>query len=145
MEGTSSNRPRVLHTMMRVRDLDKSLSFYTEDLGMRLLRKKSYEDGRFTLAYLGYAGEDETAVVELTHNWDQSENYQIGNGYGHVAIGVEDIYAFCASLETRGVKLVRKPGPMKVDPLEIAFIEDPDGYKVEIIGLPSFRNAIVAA
>ena len=130
--------------MVRVRDLNRSLRFYTEGLGMKLLRQKAYEEGRFTLAYLGYACESEAAVVELTHNWDQVQNYELGNGYGHVAIGVEDVYAFCKSLEERGVKIVRKPGPMKVEPLEIAFIEDPDGYKVEIIGLPSFRNAITA-
>ena len=141
----TNGKPRVLHTMVRVRDLDRSIAFYRDDLGMNVLRRLDFEDGRFTLVYLGYAGEESSAVVELTHNWDDSESYDLGNGYGHIAIGVEDLYAFCDQLEARGIEMTRKPGPMKMDPLEIAFLEDPDGYKVELIGMPSFRDALARA
>ncbi|HYD64670.1 lactoylglutathione lyase [Azospirillum sp.] len=124
---------RMLHTMVRVFDLDKSLDFYTRLLGMNLLRKNDYEGGRFTLAFVGYGDEKDTAVIELTHNWDQKEPYSIGTGYGHIAIGVPDIYGTCDKLRAEGAKITREPGPMKHGSTVIAFIEDPDGYKIELI------------
>lgn len=124
---------RLLHTMIRVRDLDASIDFYTRLLGMKLLRRKDYEGGRFTLAFVGYGDEAETAVLELTHNWDQAEPYDLGDGFGHVAIGVQDIYGLCDRLKAEGVKVTREPGPMKHGTTVIAFLEDPDGYKVELI------------
>ncbi|WP_207458495.1 lactoylglutathione lyase [Azospirillum sp. SYSU D00513] len=124
---------RLLHTMLRVLDLEKSLDFYTRLMGMRLLRRTDYEGGRFTLAFVGYGEESDTAVLELTHNWDQAEPYSIGSGYGHIAIGVPDIYATCEKLAAEGVKIPRPPGPMKHGTTVIAFVEDPDGYKVELI------------
>lgn len=124
---------RLLHTMLRVFDLEKSITFYTELLGMRLLRRTDYEGGRFTLAFIGYGAESDTAVIELTHNWDQAEPYTIGSGYGHIAIGVPDAYAACDALRAAGAKITREPGPMKHGSTVIAFVEDPDGYKVELI------------
>jgi lactoylglutathione lyase len=124
---------RLLHTMLRVLDLEKSLDFYTRLLGMRLLRRTDYEGGRFTLAFVGYGEESDTAVLELTHNWDQTEPYSIGSGYGHIAIGVPDIYRTCERLAAEGVPIPRPPGPMKHGTTVIAFVEDPDGYKVELI------------
>ena len=124
---------RMLHTMVRVFDLDKSLDFYTRLLGMKLLRKNDYEGRRFTLAFVGYGDEKDTAVIELTHNWDQKEPYAIGTGYGHIAIGVPDIYATCETLRAGGARITREPGPMKHGSTVIAFIEDPDGYKIELI------------
>ena len=124
---------RLLHTMIRVLDLDKSIQFYTQLLGMRLLRRTDYEGGRFTLAFVGYGEESDTAVLELTHNWDQTEPYAIGTGFGYLAIGVADIYAACDALRAAGVKITREPGPMKHGSTVIAFVEDPDGYKVELI------------
>ncbi|MBP2312374.1 lactoylglutathione lyase [Azospirillum soli] len=124
---------RLLHTMLRVFNLEKSIDFYTRLLGMKLLRRNDYEGGRFTLAFVGYGDESDTAVLELTHNWDQAEPYTIGSGYGHIAIGVPDIYATCEQLAKEGVKIPRPPGPMKHGSTVIAFIEDPDGYKVELI------------
>jgi lactoylglutathione lyase len=124
---------RMLHTMLRVYDLDKSIDFYTRLLGMKLLRRNDYEGGRFTLAFVGYGDESDHTVLELTHNWDQKEPYQLGTAYGHIAIGVPDIYGTCKELETEGVKIPRPPGPMKHGTTVIAFIEDPDGYKVELI------------
>jgi lactoylglutathione lyase len=124
---------RMLHTMLRVLDLDKSIDFYTRLLGMKLLRRTDFEGGRFTLAFVGYGEEKDHTVLELTHNWDQKEPYTIGSGYGHIAIGVPDIYETCKLLETEGVKIPRPPGPMKHGSTVIAFIEDPDGYKVELI------------
>lgn len=123
---------RILHTMIRVGNLDRSLAFYTDVLGMRLLRKKDYPDGRFTLAFVGYGDESDTAVLELTHNWD-TERYELGGGFGHVAIGVDDIYAACDAIKAKGGKVVREPGPMKHGGSVIAFIEDPDGYRIELI------------
>ncbi|MBW2522962.1 MAG: lactoylglutathione lyase [Deltaproteobacteria bacterium] len=124
---------RILHTMIRVGDLDRSLSFYTEVLGMRLLRKKDYPGGKFTLAFVGYGDEEETAVIELTHNWE-TDRYDLGDGFGHIALAAEDIYATCDRIRERGGKIVREPGPMKHGTTEIAFVEDPDGYKIELIG-----------
>ena len=124
---------RLLHTMLRVYDLEKSLDFYTRLLGMKLLRRNDYEGGRFTLAFVGYGDEKDTAVLELTYNWDQAQPYDIGTAYGHIALGVPDIYATCEQLAKEGVKIQRPPGPMKHGTTVIAFIEDPDGYKVELI------------
>lgn len=118
--------------MLRVNDLDESLAFYVGVLGMKLLRRTDYESGRFTLAFVGYGGEDETAVLELTHNWD-TRSYELGNAFGHVAIGSEDIYATCEEIRRRGGKIVREPGPMKGGTTVIAFVEDPNGYKIELI------------
>ena len=123
---------RILHTMLRVNHLDESLRFYTEVLGMKLLRKHDYESGRFTLAFLGYGDEDQTAVLELTHNWD-THSYDHGNAFGHVAIGTGDIYATCEQIAALGGKIVRPPGPMKHGSTVIAFVEDPNGYKIELI------------
>lgn len=124
---------RLLHTMIRVRDLDRSLDFYTRLLGMRLLRRSDYPEGRFTLAFIGYGEESDHTVIELTHNWDRAEPYTVGDSYGHLAIGVSDIYATCAQLAAEGVPLPRPPGPMKHGKTVIAFIEDPDGRKIELI------------
>ena len=123
---------RLLHTMIRVGDLDKSLDFYTRHLGMKLLRRTDFPDGKFTLAFVGYGEEKDHTVVELTHNWDTAE-YDKGTGFGHLAIGVPDIYATCEGLAKEGVPIPRPPGPMKHGSTVIAFIEDPDGYKVELI------------
>lgn len=123
---------RLLHTMLRVGDLDRSLSFYTEVLGMTLLRRKDYPDGKFTLAFLGYQPENEGAVIELTHNWDTS-SYDLGNGYGHIALEVEDAYEACEKIKERGGRVVREAGPMKHGQTIIAFVEDPDGYMIELI------------
>ena len=123
---------RLLHTMLRVGDLEKSIAFYTDVLGMKLLRRRDYPDGKFTLAFLGYGDESENAVIELTHNWE-TKSYDIGTGYGHIAVGLPDIYAACAEVKAKGGKVTREPGPMKFGGTQIAFIEDPDGYKVEFI------------
>ena len=127
---------RMLHTMLRVGDLEQSISFYTEVLGMQLLRRKDYPTGRFTLAFLGYGPESDHTVLELTHNWDTSA-YELGDGYGHIALGVEDIHSTCAGIADQGGRVVREPGPMKHGSTVIAFVEDPDGYKVELIELSS--------
>lgn len=123
---------RILHTMLRVGDLDRSLRFYTEVLDMRVLRRSDYPDGRFTLAFVGYQDESEGAVLELTHNWDTS-SYELGTAYGHIALEVDDAAAACARVEARGGKVVRPAGPMKHGTTVIAFVEDPDGYKIEFI------------
>jgi lactoylglutathione lyase len=123
---------RILHTMLRVGDLQRSLDFYTQVLSMKLLRRKDYPDGRFTLAFVGYGDEAATAVLELTHNWD-TPSYQLGNGYGHVAIEVDDAYKACDEVSKRGGKVTRAAGPMKHGTTVIAFVEDPDGYKIEFI------------
>ena len=125
---------RVLHTMLRVGNLERSLDFYTNVLGMKELRRKDYPDGRFTLAFVGYGDESSNAVIELTHNWD-TEAYDIGNGYGHIALGMENIYTACDAIREKGGKITRAPGPMKHGKTEIAFVEDPDGYKIELIQL----------
>ena len=125
---------RLLHTMLRVGDLERSLSFYTEVLGMRLLRRKDYPEGRFTLAFVGYGEERDHTVLELTHNWDTAA-YDIGGGYGHIAIGVNDIAGTCQAIAAKGGRVVRPPGPMKHGSTVIAFVEDPDGYRVELIQL----------
>jgi lactoylglutathione lyase len=123
---------QLLHTMIRVNDLDESVRFYCERLGMTLLRKHDFPSGRFTLAFVGYGDESAQTVIELTYNWD-THHYEIGTGFGHLAIGVPDIYAACDRLRAQGVKIVREPGPMKHGGSEIAFIEDPNGYRIELI------------
>jgi lactoylglutathione lyase len=124
---------RMLHTMIRVFDLEKSIDFYCNKLGMQLLRRTDFPDGKFTLAFVGYGPEATNAVIELTHNWGQAEPYQIGTGFGHVALGVKDIYGACEKLAAAGAKIPRPPGPMKHGTSVIAFVEDPDGYKIELI------------
>ena len=124
---------KYLHTMIRVLDLDKSMDFYTRLLGMNELRRKDFPTGKFTLTFVGYGDEADNTVVELTHNWDQKEPYDLGDAFGHLALGVKDIYATCEALEKEGVSIPRPPGPMKHGGSVIAFIEDPDGYKIELI------------
>jgi lactoylglutathione lyase len=124
---------RLLHAMIRVRDQDRSIDFYTRHLGMKVLRQKDYEGGRFTNTFVGYEHEDSGTVLELTCNWDQVEPYTHGSGFGHLAVAVPDIYATCAALGKEGVTITRPPGPMKHGTTVIAFIEDPDGYKIELI------------
>jgi len=124
---------RFLHTMIRVLDLDASIDFYTRLLGMKLLSRKDYPSGEFTLAFVGYGDERDHTVVELTHNWGRTEPYDLGDGFGHLAIGVPDIYGTSERLAAEGVKIPRPPGPMKHGGSVIAFIEDPDGYKIELI------------
>ena len=123
---------RILHTMLRVTDLERSLAFYTGVLGMRLLRRTDYPEGKFTLAFVGYGDEAGNAVIELTHNWGV-EKYELGNAFGHLAIEVADAYAACANIKQRGGRVVREAGPMKHGSTVIAFVEDPDGYKIELI------------
>jgi lactoylglutathione lyase len=127
------SKPRLLHTMVRVRDLDKALHFYVDLLGMSLLRKQDYPDGKFTLAFVGYGPESEQAVVELTYNWDRDKDYDLGDSYGHLAIGVADIERECGRLRAAGVPVPRPPAPMKFGGTVIAFVEDPDGRKIELI------------
>ena len=119
--------------MIRVGDLDRSIQFYTETLGMELLRKNDYPDGKFTLAFLGYGPESESCVLELTHNWD-TDSYDPGTGYGHIAIETNDVYAACEKIRERGGNITREPGPMKHGTTVLAFVEDPDGYKIELLG-----------
>lgn len=123
---------RILHTMLRVGDLDRSIAFYSEVLGMRLLRRQDYPEGRFTLAFIGYQDEADGAVIELTQNWDTT-GYDLGNGFGHIAVAVPDAYRACDEIKARGGKVVREAGPMKHGTTVIAFVEDPDGYKIELI------------
>ena len=129
---------RLLHTMLRVGDLDKSIAFYTEVLGMSLLRRKDYPEGKFTLAFVGYGDEASNSVIELTHNWD-TRSYELGNGYGHIALEVEDVYKACEDIRAAGGKIVREAGPMMHGSSILAFVEDPDGYKIELLS-PSRRD-----
>ncbi len=131
--ASDASQFQLLHTMIRVRDLDKSIDFYTRLLGMRLLRRKDYPSGEFTLAFVGYGDEDAHTVLELTHNWGQKEPYRVGTGFGHLAVGVPDIYGTCERLDKEGVNIPRPPGPMKHGGSVIAFVEDPDGYKIELV------------
>jgi len=124
---------RLLHTMLRVTNLQRSLQFYTELLGMRLLRKQDHPEGKFTLAFVGYGEESQHTVLELTHNWE-TESYDLGTGFGHVAIEVDDVYQACEQIRSKGGKIVREPGPMKHGSTVLAFVEDPDGYRVELLG-----------
>jgi lactoylglutathione lyase len=123
---------RILHTMLRVGDLQRSIDFYTHVLGMKVLRRKDYPEGRFTLAFVGYGDEESEAVLELTHNWD-TDRYDLGSGYGHVAIEVADARVMCEDVRKRGGRVTREAGPMKHGTTVIAFVEDPDGYKIEFI------------
>jgi lactoylglutathione lyase len=123
---------KILHTMLRVGNLDRSLKFYTEVMGMRLLRRADFPAGKFTLAFVGFQDESEGAVIELTHNWE-TDHYDIGTGYGHIALAVPDAYAACDAIRQRGGNVVREAGPMKGSTTVIAFVEDPDGYKIELI------------
>ena len=124
---------RILHTMLRVGDLDRSIRFYTEVLGMQLLRRKDYPEGKFTLAFIGYGAEAENTVIELTYNWD-TDHYDLGNGYGHIALEVDDVYAATDEIRERGGKIIRDAGPMNAGTTIISFVEDPDGYPIELIG-----------
>ncbi len=124
---------RLLHTMLRVGNLEQSIEFYTRVLGMKLLRQKDYPDGKFTLAFVGYGDESDHTVIELTYNWD-THSYDLGAGYGHIAIEVDDVYAAVEELQNRGGKVIRPAGPMNAGTTIIAFVEDPDGYQVELIG-----------
>lgn len=133
MTAASPDAFRMLHTMIRVRDLERSLAFYTGALGMQVLRRQDFPNGRFTLAFVGYGPEEAHTVLELTHNWDQEEDYAQGDAWGHIALGVPDIYGTCERLEADGVRIPRPPGPMQHGSTVIAFIEDPDGYKIELI------------
>ena len=125
---------KMLHTMLRVGDLEKSIAFYTDILGMKVLRQKDYPGGRFTNTFVGYGDEKDNTVLELTYNWDTS-SYDLGEGYGHIALGVDDIYGTCDRIKAQGGKVSREPGPMKHGTTVIAFVEDPDGYKIELIQL----------
>ena len=131
---------RMLHTMLRVGDLDRSIAFYCDILGMKLLRRKDYPGGEFTLAFVGYGEEKDNTVIELTYNWGVEE-YDLGKGYGHIALGVDDIYGTCDRIKAQGGKVSREPGPMKHGSTVIAFIEDPDGYKIELIQLGTQGSA----
>jgi lactoylglutathione lyase len=127
---------RILHTMIRVGDLDRSIKFYTEVLGMKLLRQKEYPNGEFTLAFIGYGDESENTVIELTYNWG-TESYDLGNGFGHIAIEVDDVYKATEEIRNRGGKIIREAGPMNAGTTIIAFVADPDGYPIELIGKKS--------
>lgn len=124
---------RMLHTMIRVMDLDKSLAFYTGPMGMKLLRKRDVPEGKYSLAFVGYGEEKDQAVVELTHNWGQERPYELGTGFGHLAVGVPDVRKVCEEVMKAGGKVTRAPGPVKFGTTVIAFVEDPDGYKIELI------------
>jgi len=124
---------RMLHTMLRVGDLDRSIAFYTEILGMRLLRRQDYPEGQFTLAFVGYGDEADHTVLELTYNWD-TDHYDLGSGYGHIAIEVDDVYQAADAISAKGGKILREAGPMNAGTTIIAFVEDPDGYPIELIG-----------
>ena len=128
---------RILHSMIRVNNLEESIKFYTQVLGMNLLREKEYPEGKFSLAFLGYGKETEETVIELTYNWDKSE-YEHGNAFGHIAIEVDDIYQFCEEIKNKGAKIIRDPGPTMGSKLVLAFIEDPNGYKIELIEKGTF-------
>jgi lactoylglutathione lyase len=123
---------RLLHTMIRVGNLEKSINFYTEILGMKLLRQKEYPDGKFTLAFVGYGDEKNHSVIELTYNWD-TDAYDLGSGFGHLAIEVDDVYAAAEKIRAQGGKIIREPGPMNAGTTIIAFVEDPDGYQIELL------------
>jgi lactoylglutathione lyase len=127
---------RLLHTMLRVGNLERSIAFYTDVLGMQLLRRRDNPEQRYTLAFVGYGPESETAVLELTHNWD-TDRYELGDAYGHIAIACENVAASCAAIRDRGGRVVREPGPVRGGTTVIAFVEDPDGYRIELIERPS--------
>ena len=124
---------RLLHTMIRVKDLDRSVAFYTKLLGMKELRRREVPEGKYTLSFVGYGDESSGAVVELTYNWDQKDGYDLGTGFGHLAVGLPDVYKACEEMRKAGAKITREPGPVKFGTTVIAFVEDPDGYKVELV------------
>ncbi len=128
---------RILHTMIRVNDLDESIKFYQDLFGMKVLRKADYPDGKFSLAFIGYGGEDTNTVIELTHNWETS-HYDHGNAYGHIAIEVDDAYKSCEDIKSKGGKVIREAGPMMHGTTVLAFVEDPNGYKIELIQKGTF-------
>lgn len=130
------SEPRMLHTMIRVQDLDRSVAFYTGPMGMKELRRREVPEGRYTLAFVGYGDEQSQAVVELTYNWDQAQPYDLGSGFGHLAVGLSDIKTACERVRAAGGKVTREPGPVKFGTTVIAFVEDPDGYKIELIERP---------
>jgi len=127
---------RILHTMIRVGNLDRSIAFYTEVLGMQLLRRKDYPEGKFTLAFVGYGDEAHNSVIEMTYNWG-TDHYDLGEGFGHIALEVEDVHQAAEAIRERGGKIIREPGPMNAGSTIIAFVEDPDGYPIELIGKKS--------
>ena len=127
------SQPRTLHTMLRVKDLEKSVQFYTGAMGMKELRRREVPEGKYTLVFVGYAEESEQAAVELTFNWDQTDGYDLGTGFGHLAVGLPDVYKACEEMRAAGAKITREPGPVKFGTTVIAFVEDPDGYKIELI------------
>lgn len=127
---------RILHTMLRTGDLDRAINFYTQVLGMKLLRRKDYPEGKFTLAFLGYGGEQDNSVIELTYNWGV-DKYEIGTGYGHIALEVDDVFAACETIRQKGGRIIREAGPMNAGTTIIAFVADPDGYYIELIGKKS--------
>lgn len=129
---------RILHAMLRAGDLDKSVQFYQDVMGMDVLRRRDHEAGRFTLVFLGYASERESTVIELTHNWD-TDSYEMGTAFGHIAIGVDDVYQACDKIKAAGGKVTREAGPMKGGGSVLAFVEDPDGYKIELLELSRFN------
>ena len=124
---------RLLHTMLRVKDLDRSVAFYTKLLGMKELRRREVPDGKYTLCFVGYGDENDQAVIELTYNWDQATPYDLGSGFGHLAVGLPDVYKACDEMKKAGAKITREAGPVKFGTTVIAFVEDPDGYKVELV------------
>lgn len=129
----STNGQRLLHTMIRVKDLGASVNFYTRLLGMKELRRSEVPEGKYTLSFVGYGDEADTSVIELTYNWGKDDGYELGTGFGHLAVGVPDVAATCRELRAAGVKITREPGPVKFGTTVIAFVEDPDGYKIELI------------
>ncbi|HTU53935.1 MAG TPA: lactoylglutathione lyase [Acetobacteraceae bacterium] len=129
----STGDQRLLHTMIRVKDLDASVNFYTKLLGMKELRRREVPDGKYTLSFVGYGDEADSSVIELTYNWGKDDGYELGTGFGHLAVGVPDVAATCANLRTAGAKITREPGPVKFGTTVIAFVEDPDGYKIELV------------
>lgn len=128
---------RILHTMLRVGDLDRSIQFYTEVLGMRLLRRESYPKGEYTLAFVGFGDENDSSVIEFTYNWGVSE-YELGNAFGHISIEVDDVYLAADKIRSQGGKVVREPGPMNAGTTVVAFFEDPDGYQIELIAKKTY-------
>ncbi len=126
-------KARLLHTMLRVKDLDRSVAFYTKHLGMTELRRREVPDGKYTLAFVGYGDENSASVLELTYNWDQAAPYDLGTGFGHLAVGLPDVYKACEDLKQAGAKITREAGPVKFGTTIIAFVEDPDGYKIELV------------
>jgi lactoylglutathione lyase len=132
----STGDQRLLHTMIRVKDLDASVGFYTKLLGMKELRRREVPEGKYTLAFVGYGDEAEQSVLELTYNWGKDDGYELGTGFGHLAVGVPDVAATCSALRRAGARIAREPGPVKFGTTVIAFVEDPDGYKIELVQRP---------